>query len=246
MSKILYGIGVGPGDPELLTIKALRCIGESDVVVLPAEKREECYAYQIVRQACPKIEEKEIACLPFPMIKEKTLLKKAHDEVYEKIEGFLRADKTVAFLTIGDPCVYSTYSYVHSRVLESGGRAVLINGVPSFCAAAAALGITLGDSRDEIHIIPASYDIGHTLSLQGTKIYMKSGKKLAELKKMLVEFPKADQLEVYAVSNCGMENETVRAGAENLDPESGYLTIVIVKERPKRTLPPTAGRTNVY
>lgn len=231
MSKILYGIGVGPGDPELLTVKALRCIGDSDVVILPAKTREDCYAYQIVRQAYPQIEEKEIVCLPFPMIKEKALLKKAHDEIYEKIEGFLLAEKTVAFLTIGDPCVYSTYSYIHSRILENRGRAVIVNGVPSFCAAAAALGIPLGDSREEIHIIPASYNIGDTLNLSGTKIYMKSGKGLAELKKMLLESKKAAQLEVYSVSNCGMENEVICVGLENLDTESGYLTIVIVKEK---------------
>ncbi|MBW7571297.1 precorrin-2 C(20)-methyltransferase [Caproiciproducens faecalis] len=237
MGKILYGIGVGPGDPELLTVKALRRIGESNVIILPGKTREECYAYQIVKQAYPEIEKKEILCLPFPMIKDHALLKKAHDEIFYKINGLLQADKTVAFLTIGDPCVYSTYSYVHRRVLESGGRAVIISGVPSFCAAAAALGISLGDNREEIHIIPASYDISHTLELKGTKVYMKSGKKLDELKALLMESKEADRLEIYSVSNCGLENETVSTGLENLDTQSGYLTIVIVKEKMKKECP---------
>ena len=74
MNGILYGIGVGPGAPELMTLKALRCIRESDVIILPSAPKEECYAYQIVRQVCPEVEQKEIICLPFPMIKDKEKL----------------------------------------------------------------------------------------------------------------------------------------------------------------------------
>lgn len=231
MSKVLYGIGVGPGDPELLTLKALRCIKESDIIILPTETKEECYAYHIVEKVYPQIKEKEIKCMPFPMIKDKEILKKTHDEIYKDIAGFLAKDKTVAFLVIGDPSIYSTYSYIHARVSEDKGTAVMISGIPSFCAVAAALGISLGDNSDEIHIIPGSYDVVHTLELDGTKIYMKSGKNLAQLKKALLEYEGLEGLEVYAVSNCGMKEESISIGLNNLDTESGYLTIVIVKEK---------------
>lgn len=230
MESILYGIGVGPGDPELMTLKALRCIRESDVIILPSKPKEECYAYQIVKEVYPQIEEKEIVCLPFPMLKDKEKLMKAHNEIYDRIAGYLAKEKKVAFLTIGDPCVYSTYSYIHTRVTEKGGRAVIINGVPSFCAASAALGISLGDNKDEIHIIPASYDIQHTLELKGTRIYMKAGEKLAELKKVLLEH-EPERYEVYAVSNCGMDKEKISTGINELDEKSGYLTVVIVKDK---------------
>jgi precorrin-2/cobalt-factor-2 C20-methyltransferase len=142
MSGILYGVGVGPGDPELLTLKALRCIRESDVIVLPSKPKEECYAYRIVKEVYPQVEEKEIICMPFPMIKDKAVLKKVHNEIYEGIAGLLDKNKAVAFLTIGDPSVYSTYSYIHHRVVQNHGRAEMISGIPSFCAAAAALGIS--------------------------------------------------------------------------------------------------------
>ncbi len=231
MNGKVYGIGVGPGDPELLTLKALRCIGESDVIILPTDPKEDCYSYQIVKQMYSQIDEKEIICLPFPMIKDKELLKKAHDDIYNKVSEFLNKNKTVAFLVIGDPSIYSTYNYIHTRVLHNGGEAYMVSGIPSFCAAAAALGISLGDNTDEIHIIPGSYDIKQTMELSGTRIYMKSGKNLAVLKKILLEQKRADQLEVYAVSNCGMENEVIAIGLEQLNPDSGYLTLVIVKER---------------
>jgi len=231
MSNILYGVGVGPGDPELLTLKALRCIKESDIIILPTEMKEECYAYHIVEKVYPQIEEKEIICMPFPMLKDKEILKKIHDEIYKDIAGLLAEDKTVAFLVIGDPSIYSTYSYIHARVTENKGTAVMINGIPSFCAVAATLGISLGDNRDEIHIIPASYDVSHTLELGGTKVYMKSGKKLVELKKALLEYEGLERLEVYAVSNCGMKDESISIGLNNLDRSSGYLTIVIVKDK---------------
>lgn len=230
MESILYGIGVGPGDPEMLTLKAVRCIEESEVIILPSEPKEECYAYNIVKKVCREIDEKEIVCLPFPMIKDKEKLHKAHDEIYGRIADYLSKGKKVAFLTIGDPCVYSTYSYIHSRVEAEGGRTVIINGIPSFCAASAALGIFLGEGQEEIHIIPASYNIRSTMELKGTRIYMKAGKSLKELKEVLIE-QGTEKYEVYTVSNCGMDNEKIGLGVENLDENSGYLTLVIVKEK---------------
>ena len=104
----------------------------------------------------------------------------------------------------------------------------MISGVPSFCAVAAALGISLGDGKDEIHIIPASYELEESLQLKGTKIYMKSGKKLIELKERLLASPKSYH-EVYAVSDCGLPKQKIMRGMEELETESGYLTIVIVK-----------------
>jgi len=133
-------------------------------------------------------------------------------------------------LTIGDPTVYSTYQYIHKRMVKGGYEAHIVNGVPSFCAAAGTLGISLADNKEEIHVIPASYEIGKTAEFSGTRIYMKSGKKLGELKQMLQKQQKDSRLEVYSVENCGMMNEKITTEVEKLDDTSGYLTIVIVKE----------------
>lgn len=103
--------------------------------------------------------------------------------------------------------------------------------VPSFCAAAARLGISLGEMMDEIHIIPASYDVRGTVGYGGTCVYMKSGKKLAELIEVLRtgDAVRKKKMTVYGVTNCGMESERVYRGLDELTEAKGYLTIVIVK-----------------
>lgn len=249
---VLYGIGVGPGDPELMTLKAINTIKACDIIAIPAVSKEECYAYSIVQAVLPEIEKKQIMCTPFPMIKDKEKLTISHNKIYSDIVSELEDGKSVAMLTIGDPSVYSTYMYIHKRVIQAGFTAVMISGVPSFCAAAARLGISLGEMRDEIHIIPASYDVRDTMGYGGTCVYMKSGKKLAELIEVLRTTDGSDtktdeeadmclsdvnskggirkkKMTVYGVTNCGMESERVYRGLDELTEAKGYLTIVIVK-----------------
>lgn len=229
MEGRLIGVGVGPGDPELLTLAAVRAIRESDCILLPNEKKEECYAYKIVRQVVPEIEEKEICPMQFPMTKDADVLRAAQDRCFAEVQARMRQGKTLVFLTIGDPSVYSTYHYIHRRVLAS-----MISGVPSFCAVAARLGISLADQGEEIHIIPGSYAVEDTADYDGTRIYMKSGKKLEQLIGMLrTELVRRRQqgeyLEVYGVSNCGLPEERVMHGIDALTQAASYLTIVIVK-----------------
>lgn len=227
---ILYGIGVGPGEPELMTLKALRIIRSCDVIVLPAASKEACYAYKIAYEVCPEIEEKILMCMPFPMIQDEEELELAHEKNYHEIEDYLCEGKNVGMLTIGDPSVYSTYLYMHHRAVKAGFQSVMISGVPSFCASACRLGISLGEKNEEIHIIPASYSIEEALKYSGTCIYMKSGRHLKELLAGLREQQeKGRRLRAYGVANCGMENEQVYQGLDELERAEGYLVTVIVK-----------------
>ena len=227
---ILYGIGVGPGEPELMTLKALRIIRSCDVIVLPAASKEACYAYKIAYEVCPEIEEKILLCMPFPMIQDEEELELAHEKNYHAIEDYLCEGKNVGMLTIGDPSVYSTYLYMHHRAVKAGFQSVMISGVPSFCASACRLGISLGEKNEEIHIIPASYSIEEALKYSGTCIYMKSGRHLKELLAGLREQQeKGRRLRAYGVANCGMENEQVYQGLDELERAEGYLVTVIVK-----------------
>ena len=231
---VLYGIGVGPGDPGLMTLKAINTIKACDIIAIPAVSKEECYAYSIVQAVLPEIEKKHIMCTPFPMIKDKEKLTISHNKIYSDIVSELEDGKNVAMLTIGDPSVYSTYMYIHKRIMQAGFTAVMISGVPSFCAVAARLGISLGEKDEEIHIIPTAYDVRESLGFHGTRIYMKSGKKLEELLRVLRESmqdkeSRAHQ-DIYGISNCGMENEQVYCGLDELEQAKGYLTTVIVKE----------------
>ena len=109
MSGILYGIGVGPGDPELLTLKALRILRESDVIAIPSETKESCAAYRIALEACPELERKELLPIPMPMTKDSAALERSHEAAANAIARQLEQGRQVAFVTLGDPTFYSTY-----------------------------------------------------------------------------------------------------------------------------------------
>ena len=241
------GVGVGPGDPELLTLKAVRAIEACGAAAVPvsdpaladpfyAEPAEigqteqkyldGCAAYQIAVQAVPALRGKAVLFLPMPMIKDKKRLKEIHDRDAEKTAEILEEGKRVVFLTLGDPAVYSTCMYVHQRLKQSGYRTELIPGIPSFCAAAARMDIPLVENRQELHILPASYELGESLRLPGTKVLMKSGRKLAQVKEQI-----SGTQEAWMVVNCGMKGEQTYQGAENMPDEAGYYSLLVVKEK---------------
>ena len=120
MTGKLYGVGVGPGDPELITLKALRLTKEADILAFPGENPKESVAYRIMKGAYPEIDSKQMISLPMPMIKDREELKRVHDEGAKIIAEWLEKGKNVVFLTLGDPTVYSTYIYVHKRVEQLG------------------------------------------------------------------------------------------------------------------------------
>ncbi len=228
----LIGIGVGPGDPKEMTIKAYRAIKESEVVFLPNAPKEDSYAYRIAKQAVEDIDDRIIVPLGFPMIRDKEVMHAALDQLYITIRKYLFDGKKCIFLTIGDPTVYSTYQYMKNRFEAEGGITETINGITSFTAAAARLGISLGDGSEEIHIIPAKTDDLAALSYHGTKVFMKSGKRLKDLLEIL---KKRNCYEVYGVSDCGMPTEQLYRSIDQVDPNAGYLTVLIVKDKPKRS-----------
>lgn len=226
VSGCLYSIGVGPGDPELMTLKAVHTINKCPVLVLPAESRQKCVAYQIARQILPEIDEKEAVCLVMPMTKNKEKLERNHEEGAVKVAQILEEGRDAAFLTIGDPTVYATSMYIHQRVAQMGYQTQIISGVPSFCAAAAKLGVSLGEKQEQIHVIPASYDIEMAMQLSGTKILMKAGKKMPFVKQCV----KKHQGWAAMVENCGMPDEHVWINPDSMPDQPGYYTLVIAKD----------------
>ena len=227
MSGCLYSVGVGPGDPELMTLKAVKIIRNCQVLVLPAESKEKCVAYQIARRAIPEIEDKTTVCLVMPMTKDKDRLEKSHREGTQKVAEVLDAGKDAAFLTLGDPTVYATSMYIQQRIAGMGYRTSIVSGVPSFCAAAAKLGVSLGEKQEQIHIIPASYDVEAAIQLPGTKILMKAGKKTPVVRQCVKEHHGWAAM----VENCGMAEEHLWINAEDMPEHPGYYTLVIVKDR---------------
>lgn len=222
-----FGIGVGPGDPELLTLKAVRIIENSKVLAVPKTSGSKNVALDIVSKAV-NISEKEILFLDFPMVRDRTILKAAHEENGNKIAYILNKGMNVAFLTLGDVSIYSTFSYVHSLVEKMGYDTEICAGVPSFCAVAAKLKISLTSMKKPLHIIPAMHgDVEKSFELDGTKVFMKAGGSV----KSIAKAAKHKGLSVHGISDCGMDSERQITDFEN--DEFGYFTTVVVKESEK-------------
>ena len=120
MKGKLYGVGVGPGDPELLTLKAVRIIREADVVVVPDIGHKRQTAWSIARDY---IEDKPVIDCSTPMTRDKAATAAAYDAIADKLAALLDEGKNVAYLCLGDIAIYSTYIYVHDIVVGRGYEA---------------------------------------------------------------------------------------------------------------------------
>ena len=225
MSGIAYGVGVGPGDPELMTAKAIRLIRENDVIAVPGQDAKASVAYGIAASMVPELAQKELVPVPMPMTRDKERLRKAHVEGARLIESYLNQGKNVVYLTLGDPSIYGSFSYLQRLLLSDGYPVETVPGVPSFSAAAARLNLPLVEGDEPLHVAPGAHDMGETLRLPGTCVLMKASGSLGETKARL----KSSGKEVFAVENCGMETEKLYRGVEALPDDAGYLSLIIAK-----------------
>ncbi len=230
MTGKLYGIGVGPGEAELLTLKALRIMRESDVIVVPGTEVEKSVAYQIVLPVFPEITRKERTAVEMPMTKDPVRLEESHQKAVEILETFLKDGKQVAFLTLGDATVYSTYLYLHRRIEKLGYPVEIVSGIPSFCAAAARINTGLVEKAEMLHVIPASYQIEEALKLPGTKVLMKAGRQIGRVKAQLKQM----NATAVMIENCGMPGEKIYYSPEEIPEDAGYYSLIIVKEEGDR------------
>lgn len=230
MSGIFYGVGVGPGDPELLTLKAVNAIKSADVVIAPrTEKKDESTALSI---AYPYIQEgTEVLELVFPMNYNAQELSDAWVRNKEIILGLLSSGKNVVFLTLGDPMLYSTYMYVY-RLLETSGHEIInIPGVNSFSAIGNRLGMALAEGGDILSIVPATIDeerLERVLAVSDNVVLMKVYKNYTEIVKKLHEHGMAEN--AVMVSKCGLEGEEiirdlVASGKQKVN----YLSTILTK-----------------
>jgi len=240
MTGILYGVGVGPGDPELMTLKAVRLIRQNDVIAVPGKVPENTTAYRIAVQAVPELKEKKLLAVDFPMTRDLQRLEEKYRENAQVLAKFLAAGKNVVFLTLGDATIYSTFSYVQRYVRQDGYEAEFVSAVPSFIAAAAAMKEPLVERDEPLHIYPALYprenpQTGKTgtpgatgiAETSGTCVLMKAGSSIREIRKALQKSARR----VWMVENCGMPDEKIYEGAENLPEQAGYYSIVVTKNK---------------
>lgn len=225
MMGTMYGIGVGPGDPELMTLRAVKRLRNCQVIAIPHLDKEQCTAYQIAVQAAPEIQEKQCLCLPMPMTKDLEILNTSHENAAQAIIECLKNGEDVGFITLGDVSIYSTALYLMERVARAGYRTVPESGIPSFCAAAARLNLPLVNGAEELHVIPATYQVSDALKLPGVKVLMKTGKQMKAVKE---EIRKSGAFAVM-VENCGMPGEKIYHSLEEIPDDPGYYSLLIVK-----------------
>ena len=220
MKGILYAVGVGPGDPELLTLKAVKEIKNADCIACPESKGEPGVAYRIAQSAVPEIESKELLLLEFPM--RKGDIKEFHQKAADRIILRLSEGKNVAFLTLGDPSFYSTFFYVADIIANRGYDFEIINGITSFSAVSSKLKLPLSLGDESVMITS-----GEFVDFEGTLVILKAGNKLKEIKEKVSSSGKT----AYMAENCGMENERVYKDLLAIPDEAGYFSVIVIKNR---------------
>lgn len=226
---IFYGVGVGPGDPELMTLKAVRVLEQCPVIAAPRTKSGEMLALDIASGIVDR-KGKTIVPLYFTMERDKAVQHAAHLAAAEAVREYLDKGQDVAMLNLGDVSIYATYSYMMAILKDQGYETVMVPGVPSFCAVAARLGVSLTEMNGPLHIVPGSMALDEVLDQPGTKVLMKSGRQLPAVLEAL-EARNALGTSML-VQNCGLPEETVYANLSEERPEGnhGYFSTVIVKE----------------
>ncbi len=233
MKGCFYGVSVGPGDPELLTRKAERVILAAPVLAVPTYGAGGRLALEIVKNAGLELSGKEILSLELPMTRDAARLARGRQAAAAQVAGRLEAGRSVAFLTLGDVTVYSTYLYLERLVRQAGYDTEMVPGVSSFCAAAARLGVGLCEGAEALHVIPASYEgTREALDWPGAKVLMKTGRSLPELKRLLEEKRLTGRASL--VERCGLEGERVYPCLADAPEDAGYFSVVLVRGREEK------------
>ncbi len=249
MDGKLYVIGVGPGDPELMTLKAARILREVPCVFVPKGREEgSSLALSIVQKAID-LGGKEIIELHFPMMKTRgseesgfsSQENKSADELddkWNKAAGAVlqRLDDGLdaAFITIGDPGIYSTFFYLYDRLLarKPSLSIEIIPGISSINAAAACAGMNLGLGNERMAILPANYldSLEETLERFDTVVLMKVNKVFDTVKDVLDR--KGLTGKAVYVARAGMDDEKiVRDISRITEDDLNYFSLIIVRKR---------------
>lgn len=233
MKGKLYGIGVGPGDPELMTVKAARLVSEADVIITPkTEKKDGSVALNIAK---PYIKDHtEIVPVVFPMVLDDDTQKEGWEEARTIITKLLAEGKKVVFLTLGDPMFYSTYMYVYRLVENSGYEIETVPGVTAFCAIGSHLGYPIVEKEEVLAIVPATAPkekIDKVLAVADDAVIMKVYRNFGEVQETLKKHDMAD--DAVMISRVGLDGEEIYRGLQDMpaDTKLNYLSTILAKRK---------------
>jgi precorrin-2/cobalt-factor-2 C20-methyltransferase len=232
-SGTLFGIGVGPGDPELLTLKAVDILRNCRHVFAPrSSPGADSVALAIARRHIRA--EVEIEPIDFPMTRDRGELRDRWDAAASRVCAVLRQGKDACFLTLGDPLLYSTYIYLLRGVQRrlATVKIVTVPGVTAFSAAAALANFPVGEGKQPVRIVPTADDLTRVedaLAEGGTVVLMKIGKRLGAILDLLDRAGRID--DAVLVARAGMPDQRIETDLRKLSEETndlGYLSVILV------------------
>lgn len=231
---IFYGVGVGPGDPDLITVKGLNVLASCRRIFVPTARiKSESLARRIAARHMP--EDALVQELVFPMSKDNRVLEESWGKSVVPVAEALRMGEDACFLTLGDPMLYSTYIYLvralKKEIPELEVRT--IPGIPAFCAAAARTCFPVGEGVEKVGIIPVSDNLEglrQALEVFDTLVLMKVARQLPEVLNVLEEQGVLEK--AVFISRAGQEDERIITDLRTLrgaGPKAGYLSIILVR-----------------
>lgn len=230
----IYAVGVGPGDPELLTRKAERILRQVPVICAPtANPGDSSYALSIVESFIDPARQ-EIMVRVFPMKKDQDDLDPFWAEAAADVVARVKNGQDVAFITIGDPFLYSTFLYLYRIIRENYPEipVEIVPGISSISAASAAAGLPLGIAADRIAILPATFEetkLRQTLLDFDTIVLMKVSRVFDRVFALLLELELADKA-AFVRRVGSVEEEVVFDLATLVGQKLDYLSLLIVRK----------------
>jgi len=234
----LFCVGCGPGDPELLTIRALNLIQEADVIFVPTSKfNKPSIALSIVEKHLKKTT--EVINLVFPMIKDRDSLKEYWKKNAFEIVQMVRARKKTLYLTVGDPSLYSTWIYIHKELKRNYQdiEIEIIPGITSIFAFAAEAKISLVEGDENLSIVPACYDLNkvkNTVKSSDTIVFLKDGRYFDNVIEMLSDTGFSEESKIAIAQDVSTEENILEIKSlkdikGKKQPSSKYFSIMVVK-----------------
>jgi len=235
----LIGIGVGPGDPDLLTVKAVKAILDTDVIMCPASAEDRpSIALSVISSLIDKSKNQEIVKLIFPMTKDKDVLE-AHWKTNAKIMAEkVLSGKNVVYLTVGDPYLYSTWIYMHRDISANYPdiKISVVPGIVSMFTFASKVGISIAEGAEKVAIIPSCYDLSSVKEIakhSEVLVFLKDGRYFDKVIELLKETGFPDN-SIFAIGqDLGTDHEIIRKmtlGEVNDDTlTTKYFSILVVK-----------------
>lgn len=228
-----YGIGVGPGDPELITVKGANLIASCGCIVVPKSRmKKESIALKIAGRYIS--DNAEVVEQVYPMSADRDLLREKWSEAARQVAERLRKPQDVCFLTLGDPLFYSTHLYLlrELKEIEPELKTVTVPGIMAMNAASALTDFPLGEAKKPVTVIPTEDDlepVRRAIEVGGNVVLMKVGNRLQPILQLLDEMGVIDN--AVFVARAGQEGETVCTQLRELkdrDPKTGYLSVILI------------------